>query len=72
RAAYDLEDYEGLRIKPQGINQKLCPGALLDAAHDSWDKALEWGNQFGYRNAQATVLAPTGCLVGGSLVATER
>src|SRR3989344_4343318 len=72
RAAYDTEGYGGLQIKPRGINQGICPEALLEAAHDSWDKALELGKQFGYRNAQVTVIAPTGCLVGGSLVATER
>ena len=35
---------------------------LLDAARDSWDKALEYGVKWGYRNAQATVLAPTGTI----------
>ncbi len=62
RAAYDLDGYEGLQIKPHGINQELCPAELLEAAHDSWDKALDWGKQFGYRNAQVTVIAPTGTI----------
>ena len=62
RAAYDADGYEGLQIKPHGINQGICPGPLLDAAHDSWDKALELGRQFGYRNAQVTVIAPTGTI----------
>ena len=62
RAAYDTDGYEGLKITPQGINQKLCPADLLEAAHDSWDKALERGEQFGYRNAQVTVIAPTGTI----------
>ena len=62
RAAYDVEGYEGLKIKPHGINQEICPDALLEAAHDSWDRALELGKQFGYRNAQVTVIAPTGTI----------
>src|SRR5205085_5427283 len=45
---------------------------LLAAARRSWDEAVELGDRFGYRNAQATVLAPTGCLVPGSLVTTSR
>ena len=62
QAAYDLDGYEGLQIKPHGINQELCPEGLLEAAHDSWDNALELGKQFGYRNAQVTVIAPTGTI----------
>ncbi len=62
RAAYDWGDYEELHIKPKAINQNLCPKELLDAAHDCWDKALEWGERSGYRNAQVTVLAPTGTI----------
>ena len=42
--------------------------ALLDAARKAWDEAVAAGEAHGYRNAQATVLAPTGCLVEGSLV----
>src|SRR5207244_13634740 len=38
----------------------------------AWDDVLNVGEVHGYRNAQATVLAPTGCLVGGSLVSTSR
>jgi ribonucleoside-diphosphate reductase alpha chain len=45
---------------------------LLAAARRSWDEAVELGERHGYRNAQATVLAPTGCLVAGSLVTTSR
>ena len=35
---------------------------LLEAARRSWDEAVELGERFGYRNAQATVLAPTGTI----------
>jgi ribonucleoside-diphosphate reductase alpha chain len=39
-----------------------APRDLIDAARSSWDAALELGTQFGYRNAQVTVLAPTGTI----------
>ena len=45
---------------------------LLTAARETWNEAVELGERHGYRNAQATVLAPTGCLVAGSLVSTSR
>ncbi|MCS7007623.1 MAG: hypothetical protein NZL88_08745, partial [Gaiellaceae bacterium] len=48
------------------------PDDLLHAARKAWDEALELGEVSGWRNAQATVLAPTGCLVGDSLVSTSR
>jgi len=40
----------------------LCPDDLLKGAKESWDGALELGEKHGYRNAQATVLAPTGTI----------
>ncbi|MDX6370611.1 MAG: ribonucleoside-diphosphate reductase alpha chain, partial [Gaiellaceae bacterium] len=46
--------------------------ALLNASREVWDHAVAVGEVHGYRNAQATVLAPTGCLVDGSLVSTSR
>ncbi len=48
------------------------PDDLLSAARRAWDDALNLGEVHGFRNAQATVLAPTGCLVGDSLVSTSR
>ena len=48
-AAYDID--------PTGIK-----GDLLEAAQRSWDEAVELGERHGYRNAQATVLAPTGTI----------
>ncbi|MGH2659588.1 MAG: LAGLIDADG family homing endonuclease, partial [Actinomycetota bacterium] len=60
------------RAAADEIDGDLVPEALLSAAKQSWDEAIALGEQHGYRNAQATVLAPTGCLVGGSLVPTER
>jgi ribonucleoside-diphosphate reductase alpha chain len=48
-ASYDVD--------PTGIK-----GELLEAAQRSWDEAVELGEEHGYRNAQATVLAPTGTI----------
>jgi len=56
------QEYEGLRILPMGIDQTLCPPYLLAAARDCWDRALAVGEQHGYRNSQASVLAPTGTI----------
>ncbi len=62
-AAYDAEDaYSGLEIKPQGIKARYCPDYLLKAACTSWDEAVELGEKYGYRNAQTTVIAPTGTI----------
>ncbi len=54
------------------IDESNCPSNLLAAARQDWDEAVALGEQFGYRNSQATVIAPTGCLVGNSLVSTDR
>lgn len=61
-AAYDADEYEGLEIKPQGIKARYCPDYLLKAATKAWDDAVQLGEKFGYRNAQATVIAPTGTI----------
>jgi len=62
-AAYDAEDaYVGLQIKPQGIKAKYCPDYLLSAATKAWDDAVQMGEKYGYRNAQTTVIAPTGTI----------
>ncbi len=44
------------------ISEKHCPKSLVAAAREDWDKAVELGTVHGYRNAQATVLAPTGTI----------
>ncbi|MBC8033505.1 MAG: vitamin B12-dependent ribonucleotide reductase [Chitinophagaceae bacterium] len=62
-AAYDAaEAYEGLSVKPFGINAKYCPDYLLKAATKAWDDAVQMGEKYGYRNAQTTVIAPTGTI----------
>jgi ribonucleoside-diphosphate reductase alpha chain len=62
-AAYNATDaYEGLTIRPVGIDPKYCPDYLLSAACTSWDNAVQLGEKHGYRNAQTTVIAPTGTI----------
>ncbi len=54
------------------IDADLCPDYLLEAAQESAARMVALGERHGYRNAQATVLAPTGCLVENSLISTDR
>jgi ribonucleoside-diphosphate reductase alpha chain len=63
-AAYNSpsEAYVGLSILPVGINKKYCPDDLLGAAREDSDLALQLGEKYGYRNAQVTVIAPTGTI----------
>src|SRR5579883_2440573 len=63
-AAYNAapERYEQLTIKPMGIDPEHCPEDLLEGARDAWDRAYELGEKHGYRNAQVTVIAPTGTI----------
>jgi len=64
RAAYDASEneYEGLAIKPMGIDPKCCPDYLVKSARECWDRAYQMGEVYGYRNAQVTVIAPTGTI----------
>ena len=64
RAAYNAapEEYEGLTVKPVGIHPEYCPPELLLGARRAWDRALELGTAYGYRNAQTTCIAPTGTI----------
>jgi ribonucleoside-diphosphate reductase alpha chain len=64
RAAYNtpLSEYEGLTVFPCAINPEICPPELLTAARETWDLALSSGELHGYRNAQTTVIAPTGTI----------
>ncbi|MEC7650622.1 MAG: vitamin B12-dependent ribonucleotide reductase [Pseudomonadota bacterium] len=55
--------YRGLSILPVPLDAASCPDAsLIDAAKAAWDSAVELGSEHGYRNAQATVIAPTGTI----------
>ena len=64
RAAHNMseDDYEGLMVKPRGIDSEYCPTYLFKQAGKVWDKALEMGEKYGYRNAQVSVIAPTGTI----------
>jgi len=64
RAVYDAPDseYESLHINPVGIDQNVCPPYMLEPAKECWDRALALGEKHGYRNAQTTVIAPTGTI----------
>ncbi len=61
-AAYDADSYENLSVKPQGLKAQFTPDYLLKAACKAWDDAVELGEKYGYRNAQSTVIAPTGTI----------
>jgi ribonucleoside-diphosphate reductase alpha chain len=55
--------YEGLEILPVPLDIKSCPDkSLVDAAKAAWELAVDLGKKHGYRNAQATVIAPTGTI----------
>ncbi len=64
RAAYDAppDEYEQVSHRVVGIQPEHCPAALVEAARDSWDSALSMGERHGFRNAQVSVLAPTGTI----------
>jgi ribonucleoside-diphosphate reductase alpha chain len=58
-----LGAYEGLAVLPVPLQAQECPDqALIEAAKHAWDKALELGSKHGFRNAQTTVVAPTGTI----------
>jgi len=63
-AAYGNTDgYEELAVKPVALDQSNCPdGTLTNLAKSVWDEALALGEKHGYRNAQSTVIAPTGTI----------
>ena len=64
RATYRVPstEYEGLTIQPRGIDSQHCPPDLLKAAQEAADAALKLGEKHGFRNAQVTVIAPTGTI----------
>ncbi len=63
-AAYGVEQsmYDGVSHTVVGVDQDVCPADMLGEAHRAWDSAVQLGTEHGYRNAQATVLAPTGTI----------
>jgi ribonucleoside-diphosphate reductase alpha chain len=67
-AGYDINREPFLRVMRKhrdalkAVNQKHVPADLYAGAQQAWDDAVELGEDFGFRNAQATVLAPTGTI----------
>ncbi|MCO4746100.1 MAG: vitamin B12-dependent ribonucleotide reductase [Proteobacteria bacterium] len=64
RAAFNapMHEYEDLTIRPVAIDPHAAPTEMLAAARQAWDDALALGQVHGYRNAQTTVIAPTGTI----------
>ncbi len=64
RAAYGHgEGYDRVAIAPVPLDHAACPdAALIEAARRAWDRAIALGQNHGFRNAQATVIAPTGTI----------
>ncbi len=64
RAAHGKSDgYEELSINPVPLDHASCPDiSMIEHAKAAWDKAVELGDKHGYRNAQTTVVAPTGTI----------
>ncbi len=65
RAAFGQKSgYEGLSIKPVPLEEAADSEAtgIIDAAREAWDQAVEMGETHGYRNAQVSVIAPTGTI----------
>ncbi len=56
------EEYEDLSVYPMGIDAAVCPAYLQEAAVACWDKAIELGENNGFRNAQVSAIAPTGTI----------
>ena len=55
--------YEGLEVKPIPLDHKNCPDRnLIKLAESAWEEAVTLGEQHGYRNAQVSVIAPTGTI----------
>ena len=59
----ETSGYEGLQVKPIQLDTKNCPDkTLVSLSNDIWDEAFSMGKKYGYRNAQVTVIAPTGTI----------
>ncbi|MEM6710818.1 MAG: vitamin B12-dependent ribonucleotide reductase [Pseudomonadota bacterium] len=59
----EASGYQGLNVNPVPLDHTNCPDSrMVDHARRAWDKAVAYGTQYGFRNAQATVIAPTGTI----------
>ncbi len=62
-AAHGTEAYEAVNVAPVALDVENCPDPELAVmAQRAWDKALALGEEHGFRNAQTTVIAPTGTI----------
>ncbi len=64
RAAFNAkaDEYEGIDHTVTGIDPTQCPEDMLLEAQNAWNTAVKLGEMHGYRNAQVSVLAPTGTI----------
>ena len=62
RAAHAQGGYEGLSVNPVELDHKKIESYLSKAAKDQWNDALKLGEEHGFRNAQVSVIAPTGTI----------
>ena len=64
RAAYNVSDdeYEGVSHHVVGVDPNVTPSDMLHEAQNAWNIAVKMGEQFGYRNGQASCIAPTGTI----------
>ncbi len=64
RAAYaETNGYEGLEVKPVPLDHANCPDQdLIALSKSAWDNAVSLGEKYGFRNAQVSVIAPTGTI----------
>ncbi|HYN28481.1 MAG TPA: vitamin B12-dependent ribonucleotide reductase [Dermatophilaceae bacterium] len=75
--ARNAEAHQRVMRKHQAANDAVRTSSTEDkdihrAATKAWDDVVTLGAKNGFRNAQASVLAPTGCLTGDTLVTTDR
>ncbi len=64
RASYNAPDdeFDGVSTHVMGVNPDVTPNDMVHEAQNAWNIAVKMGEEYGYRNAQATVLAPTGTI----------
>ena len=58
----DPSAYEQLSVIPQALDRDACPSYLADMVQDVWTRTIQEGTAHGYRNAQVSVIAPTGTI----------
>ena len=62
-AAWSKASYEAVNVNPVALDAANCPDqTLVTLARSAWDEALALGEKHGFRNAQTTVIAPTGTI----------